>query len=55
MAIIGIARDPHGRMFFTMKNSWGTNNPYDGLMYMSAPYLRDKTIAVYMTREAYGQ
>ncbi len=55
MAIIGIARDPHGRMFFTMKNSWGTNNPYDGLMYMSAPYLRDKTVAVYMTREAYGQ
>lgn len=55
MAIIGIARDPHGRMFFTMKNSWGTNNPYGGLMYMSAPYLRDKTIAVYMTREAYGQ
>lgn len=53
MAIVGIARDPHGRLFFTMKNSWGKNNPYDGLMYMSAEYLRDKTVAVYMTREAY--
>lgn len=53
MAIVGIARDPHKRMFFTMKNSWGTNNPYGGLMYMSAEYLRDKTVAVYMTREAF--
>lgn len=55
MEIIGIARDPHHRLFFTMKNSWGTANPYGGLMYMSAEYLRDKTVAVYMTREAYGK
>lgn len=54
MAIVGLARDPQGRLFFTMKNSWGTDNPYGGLMYMSADYLRDKTIAVYMTKEAYG-
>ena len=53
MTIIGIARDPQHRLFFTLKNSWGTHNPYDGLMYMSAEYLRDKTVAVYMTREAY--
>jgi bleomycin hydrolase len=53
MAIVGIARDPQHRLFFTMKNSWGTRNPYDGLMYMSAAYLRDKTVAVYMTKEAY--
>ena len=53
MAIVGLARDPHHRLFFTMKNSWGTNNAYKGLMYMSAEYLRDKTVAIYMTREAY--
>ena len=53
MAIVGLARDPQHRLFFTMKNSWGTRNPYDGLMYMSAAYLRDKTVAVYMTKEAY--
>ena len=53
MAIVGLARDPHHRMFFTMKNSWGTDNPYHGLMYMSADYLRDKTVAVYMTKDAY--
>ena len=46
MAIVGIARDPKQRLFFTMKNSWGTANPYAGLMYMSAEYLRDKTVAV---------
>ncbi len=55
MTIVGLARDPHGRLFFTMKNSWGTGNPYKGLMYMSADYLRDKTVAVYMTRKAFGQ
>lgn len=53
MAIVGLARDPHHRLFFTMKNSWGTSNVYKGLMYMSAEYLRDKTVAAYMTREAY--
>lgn len=53
MAIVGLARDSHRRLFFTMKNSWGTNNIYNGLMYMSAEYLRDKTVAIYMTREAY--
>lgn len=53
MAIVGFARNPHKRLFFTMKNSWGTNNPYGGLMYMSAEYLRDKTVAVYMTHEAF--
>ena len=54
MAIVGIARDPQHRLFFTMKNSWGTHNAYNGLMYMSAEYLRDKTVAVFMTKEAYG-
>lgn len=46
MAIIGIAHDKNGRKFFICKNSWGTNNPYGGLMYMSFDYARLKTIAV---------
>lgn len=53
MAIVGLARDPQGRLFYIMKNSWGTHNPYGGLMYMSASYLHDKTIAIYMTKDAY--
>lgn len=46
MALIGLARDKHGRRFYIAKNSWGTNNPYGGLMYLSENYVRMKTIAV---------
>ncbi len=46
MAIIGIAHDRHGRKYFICKNSWGTKNPYGGLMYLSFDYVRLKTIAV---------
>ena len=46
MAIIGIAHDKQGRKYFICKNSWGTENRYGGLMYMSFDYVRLKTIAV---------
>jgi len=46
MSIIGIARDDDGNKYFICKNSWGTKNPYRGLMYMSFDYFRLKTIAV---------
>lgn len=50
MALVGIARDGRGRRYFVCKNSWGTGNPYGGLMYMSFGYARLKTIAVVMKR-----
>ncbi len=46
MTLIGLARDRHGRRYFLAKNSWGTHNPYGGLMYLSEAYVRAKTIAV---------
>lgn len=46
MAIVGIAHDEKGRKFFICKNSWGTANPYGGFMYVSADYIRLKTIAI---------
>lgn len=46
MAIIGIAHDGKGRKYFICKNSWGTDNPYGGLMYMSFDYARLKTVAI---------
>ena len=48
MAIIGLARDASGGRWFICKNSWGTGNPYGGLMYMSEPYFRLNTVAVVM-------
>ncbi len=46
MAIVGLAHDVDGCRYFIMKNSWGTDNPYHGLMYMSEDYFMMKTIAV---------
>ena len=54
MEIVGIARTPKGKKYFICKNSWGTDNPFGGLMYMSENYLRAKTIGVWMTREAFS-
>ncbi len=48
MAIVGLARDAKGKPYFVMKNSWGTKNPYDGLMFMSYGYFKKKTIAVFL-------
>ena len=52
MAIVGLAHDAQGVKYFIMKNSWGTKNPYGGLMYLSYGYFLKKTVAVYMSRDA---
>ena len=52
MEIIGIAHDKKGHRFFICKNSWGTMNPYGGLMYLSENYIRLKTIAVFIPKTA---
>ena len=40
--------DKKGSLYFICKNSWGTDNPYGGFMYMSENYLRMYTLAVWM-------
>ena len=51
MAIVGLACNASGKTYYIMKNSWGTDNPYGGLMYMSEDYLKMKTMAVFLPRE----
>jgi len=46
MTIIGTAHNQDGNPFFIMKNSYGTQNPYRGLVYVSEDYVRMKTIAI---------
>lgn len=52
MMLMGIARDPQGRRYYIAKNSWGKDNPYGGLMYLSEDYVRLKTVLVVMPSEA---
>ena len=54
MELIGIARTPRGKKYYIAKNSWGKDNAYGGFMYLSSDYVRMKTIAVWMSREAFG-
>jgi aminopeptidase C len=51
MELIGIARSRKGHLYFIAKNSWGTANPFGGMMYLSENYVRLKTIAVYMKKK----
>ena len=53
MAIVGMARDEKRRPYYILKNSWGTNQPHQGLVYMSRSRLWRDMLAVYMTRDAY--
>ena len=53
-AIVGLARDDSGRHYFVMKNSWGTDDPYRGLVYLSFRRFREQTLAVEMTHDAYA-
>ncbi len=46
MTLIGIAHDQNDERYYIAKNSWGTDNPYGGLMYLSENYIRMKTIAI---------
>lgn len=52
MVIVGIAKDQEGNKFYKVKNSWDTNQKYDGFFYVSEPYLLDKTISVMVDRNA---
>ena len=53
MHIIGISENLEGEKFYLVKNSWGTNkSKFNGLLYMSIPYLRLKTIAIMVHKNA---
>ncbi|MCM1291818.1 MAG: aminopeptidase [Prevotella sp.] len=52
MVIVGIAKDQNGNIYYKVKNSWNTNQRYDGFFYVSEAYLLDKTISVMVDRNA---
>ncbi len=53
MHIIGIAHDQKGNKYYLVKNSWGTdNNPLHGYFYASEAFVKDKTTAIMVYKDA---
>lgn len=52
MVIIGYARDQEGNRYYKVKNSWDTNQKYDGYIYVSEPYFLEKTLGVTVHEDA---
>jgi bleomycin hydrolase len=55
MHITGIAENQEGTKFYYTKNSWGTKYKYDGYWYMSESFVRLKTIAIMVHKDAVPQ
>lgn len=54
MAIVGLAHDSQKQRYYVMKNSWGSDQPHGGLVYMPVDKMWRDMIVLYMTKEAYG-
>lgn len=53
MHITGISEDKNGDKFYRTKNSWGTEkSEYGGYVYLSEPYVKLKTIAILVHKDA---
>ncbi len=52
MQIYGLAKDQNGKEYFMMKNSWGDKGPYNGLWYVSKPYVAYKTMNILINKNA---
>lgn len=53
MLIVGTAKDQTGKVFFKIKNSWGTSNSkYDGYFYASKAFILYKTTSIMVNKNA---
>lgn len=52
MVIVGKAVDQKGNPYYKVKNSWNTNQIYDGYFYVSIPYFLAKTMDIVVNKEA---
>lgn len=52
MLISGIAKDQNGTKYYYVKNSWNTNNEYNGFFYASESYVRYKTMNIVVHKDA---
>ena len=52
MEIVGTAVDQEGNKYYKVKNSWDTNQLYDGFLYVSMPFFLEKTLGVGVHNDA---
>ena len=52
MHLTGIAKDRVGKKYYLIKNSWGEISEYKGYLYMSEAYLKLKTVAILVHKDA---
>jgi bleomycin hydrolase len=52
MHIVGIAKNNEGEKYYLAKNSWGTDNAYEGYIYLSENYILSKTISLVVHKDA---
>lgn len=52
MVIVGRAVDQNGNRYYKVKNSWNTNQLYNGFFYVSEPYFLAKTLSILVNKEA---
>ena len=53
MHLVGLSKDSSGRNCFYTKNSWGPDsNPYGGYLHMTDDYVRLKTVAILVHKDA---
>ncbi len=50
MHITGMAKDQEGNFYYKVKNSWDTNNIYDGYFYASEPFVLLKTMNIMINK-----
>lgn len=52
MHIIGTAKDQNNTKYYLVKNSWNTDNEYDGYLYVSESFMKYKTMDILIHKDA---